>query len=239
VNTENTFTEAQVARLAQFLRAPQRPEGTMTYCELAGFLYAVSCAPETIRPSEWLPLVFNEGEAGFETPDEAQEILPAILLLYNEVNRVVAEFCPELPPGCAILPDPMANLDPEAPLSRWARGFGGGYDWLQETWGRAPKELDEVLGVDMMVLSFFASRRLAERYLIEWKAKATLEELAATVVDAFPEAVSSFARIGRTLFKAGLESQHQAREPVRRVKIGRNEPCPCGSGKKYKVCCGG
>jgi uncharacterized protein len=25
--------------------------------------------------------------------------------------------------------------------------------------------------------------------------------------------------------------------PERR-KIGRNEPCPCGSGKKYKKCCG-
>ncbi|HMP81146.1 MAG TPA: SEC-C metal-binding domain-containing protein [Verrucomicrobiota bacterium] len=21
--------------------------------------------------------------------------------------------------------------------------------------------------------------------------------------------------------------------------MGRNEPCPCGSGKKYKKCCGG
>ncbi len=29
-------------------------------------------------------------------------------------------------------------------------------------------------------------------------------------------------------------------EPVRREgpKIGRNDPCPCGSGKKYKKCCG-
>ncbi len=27
-------------------------------------------------------------------------------------------------------------------------------------------------------------------------------------------------------------------EPVRSVKIGRNEPCPCGSGKKHKKCCG-
>jgi preprotein translocase subunit SecA len=28
--------------------------------------------------------------------------------------------------------------------------------------------------------------------------------------------------------------------PVRRggPKVGRNEPCPCGSGKKYKNCCG-
>ena len=27
--------------------------------------------------------------------------------------------------------------------------------------------------------------------------------------------------------------------PHRSNKIGRNEPCPCGSGKKYKRCCGG
>ena len=27
------------------------------------------------------------------------------------------------------------------------------------------------------------------------------------------------------------------RRPVARTKIGRNDPCPCGSGKKYKDCC--
>lgn len=26
--------------------------------------------------------------------------------------------------------------------------------------------------------------------------------------------------------------------PVRVFKVGRNDPCPCGSGKKYKKCCG-
>ena len=26
--------------------------------------------------------------------------------------------------------------------------------------------------------------------------------------------------------------------PVRVKKVGRNEPCPCGSGRKYKMCCG-
>jgi preprotein translocase subunit SecA len=30
------------------------------------------------------------------------------------------------------------------------------------------------------------------------------------------------------------------KEPVKRkeAKVGRNDPCPCGSGKKYKNCCG-
>nr|WP_034564031.1 SEC-C metal-binding domain-containing protein [Carnobacterium gallinarum] len=28
------------------------------------------------------------------------------------------------------------------------------------------------------------------------------------------------------------------RQPIHREKVGRNELCPCGSGKKYKKCCG-
>ncbi|PKM78473.1 MAG: hypothetical protein CVU90_01665 [Firmicutes bacterium HGW-Firmicutes-15] len=27
-------------------------------------------------------------------------------------------------------------------------------------------------------------------------------------------------------------------QPTRNEKVGRNDPCPCGSGKKYKKCCG-
>jgi preprotein translocase subunit SecA len=39
--------------------------------------------------------------------------------------------------------------------------------------------------------------------------------------------------------RAGAVKQEQKRMPVRRgEKIGRNDPCPCGSGKKYKNCCG-
>ena len=36
------------------------------------------------------------------------------------------------------------------------------------------------------------------------------------------------------------ESEESApkRKPKKSKKIGRNEPCPCGSGKKYKNCCG-
>ena len=28
------------------------------------------------------------------------------------------------------------------------------------------------------------------------------------------------------------------RKPTKVIKVGRNDPCPCGSGKKYKKCCG-
>jgi preprotein translocase subunit SecA len=36
----------------------------------------------------------------------------------------------------------------------------------------------------------------------------------------------------------GGEASSASKAPVRAAKVGRNEPCPCGSGKKYKKCCG-
>ena len=34
------------------------------------------------------------------------------------------------------------------------------------------------------------------------------------------------------------DSKDKVKTTIRKEKIGRNEPCPCGSGKKYKQCCG-
>jgi preprotein translocase subunit SecA len=44
--------------------------------------------------------------------------------------------------------------------------------------------------------------------------------------------------------EAGLETQAGQPPPVAKTirkktpRVGRNDPCPCGSGKKYKKCCG-
>jgi preprotein translocase subunit SecA len=44
----------------------------------------------------------------------------------------------------------------------------------------------------------------------------------------------------RQLVYSGGDSAPPKRRPVKREqqKVGRNAPCPCGSGKKYKLCCG-
>jgi preprotein translocase subunit SecA len=51
------------------------------------------------------------------------------------------------------------------------------------------------------------------------------------------EAPRSAVRGGNEVMQAALKA---ATAPVRRQveKVGRNDPCPCGSGKKYKKCCG-
>ncbi len=50
--------------------------------------------------------------------------------------------------------------------------------------------------------------------------------------------ISSFKKSdGKWFYQAG---QIVGTAPLKRAtpKVGRNEPCPCGSGKKYKKCCG-
>jgi preprotein translocase subunit SecA len=61
--------------------------------------------------------------------------------------------------------------------------------------------------------------------------------------------------VARTIYHLRIVQQQETSTPVSRAadtggtgkkqparvggrKIGRNEPCPCGSGKKYKHCCG-
>ena len=36
-------------------------------------------------------------------------------------------------------------------------------------------------------------------------------------------------------FEVGKSVQ---KKPAKSTKVGRNDPCPCGSGQKYKKCCG-
>ena len=44
--------------------------------------------------------------------------------------------------------------------------------------------------------------------------------------------------VNRRLDKFGVRKDNQLEIPSDNKKVGRNEKCPCGSGKKYKHCCG-
>lgn len=74
MNTVPTFTEAHATLLHDFLSLPQRPQDTMTYPQLAGFLFSMANAPEMILPSEWMPMVFNDQDARYDSQDEANRI---------------------------------------------------------------------------------------------------------------------------------------------------------------------
>lgn len=223
--------------LAQFLADPRRPPGTLSYHELQGFLFAVASAPDLVRPSEWMPEVFGGKEAGFADLDEAQAILPELMTLYNAVNASVGSERAALPADCRFRRNVLADLEADAPVSMWARGFVRGHQWLEESWDAyVPDEFDQDFGMVIMTLSFFATRRLASAFVKEID-RTDLAETAKLFRRAFPDALAEYARLGRSISKVLIE--HAAANPPQAPdKVGRNEPCPCGSGRKYKKCCG-
>jgi len=62
-------------------------------------------------------------------------------------------------------------------------------------------------------------------------------ELTALLTEAAPDLIPQWVQ---TLHATCLSDDMDqfTNVPARSMKVGRNEPCPCGSGRKYKKCCG-
>lgn len=243
MNNPMEFPREHAQRLLRFLSLPENPDGTMTYPELAGFLFAVCCAPELIMPSEWLPMVFNDGEPEYATESEANAIVESMMALYSHINDGVVAGRPDLPTGCEPCAEPVANLEEAAPLRQWASGFAEGYHYLLELWDPFVKEgseLDKELGALTMMLMFFSSREFAEALVKESvRPDSSIESFAGSILLALPEAMRAYARVGRALQGAQAEGEMFTDADPQAIRVGRDAPCPCGSGRKFRHCCGG
>jgi uncharacterized protein len=241
MKSRNSHHSRGEARIKAFLARPSHPKGTLSLGELRGFLFALNAAPELVKPSEWIPFIFSDEEPEFRDMEEAEEVMGALMHLYNDINKTVRAKRPMLPPGCVFLDPPMANLEPEAPVSQWARGFSAGHMWLEDAWDRyLPEEMEEEMGAALAALSFFASRSMAEQMAAEFSgADVSIERLAEMFRRVFSEAVMEYAGMGRAIYEAVLEVEERPQNSKSAsAPVGRNDPCPCGSGKKSKKCCG-
>jgi len=212
-----SLSQADIAELTRFLADPTRPEGTLRFQEVQGFLFAVACSPEIVPPSAWLPAISDEEDIRFEDEGEAQRIMGLIIGLYNGINDSVFERSESLPPDCEFRANVEDNFDEELPISLWSRGFMMGHDWLAEVWDEyLPEELDNEVGSTAMVLSFFSSRQLAELYHLEStttprrrRPSVPFIEFAERLRELFPAAISSYADVGRSISEALLDSDYQ------------------------------
>jgi preprotein translocase subunit SecA len=125
--------------------------------------------------------------------------------------------------------------------SKWVDHLQG-MDMLREGIGlRAYGHMDPLVEYKREAFTMFSDllRSIGEdfvKYLLRVQIRAEGEqaqERARTVTGAAP------ARPKYTMTTNRGDGEGQ-KQPVRRVgqKVGRNDPCPCGSGKKYKKCCG-
>ena len=216
-------------------------EAAMSWPETAGFLLAVQACPDMVMPSEWIEMV--QGEARFADHDEFQAVTEARMALNNWIADCIQHGRPALPNDCRPDPEPLRILESDNNFSRWCLGITTGHDWLEQSWDEVleiDSDDDQVQGTALLAFAFFTNRTMAERVVKAIAADSssgpTLEELASKFHSLIEQAVLEYAAIG--LAYRRMPSAPPPQEPVRSEKIGRNQPCPCGSGRKYKKCCG-
>ena len=224
--------------LRAFLEHPSRPAGTLSYHELQGFLFTIVSAPELIQPSEWLPIIVAGKDVDYANVEQAEAVIGQIMALYNTINAAVLDPPTLLPADCPLRDDVLANFDDEAPIAQWSRGFLRGHQWLEELWVDLPDEMAEELDATLMALGFFSSRQMAEDFHAEdTSSEQSFQAMADAIHQVVPMAVAQYARMGRLIAEVLGEPDWDEPERTHHAKIARNEPCPCGSGKKYKKCC--
>jgi uncharacterized protein len=209
--------------LEDFLMSERAPDEGMDISTLDGFLTGIAIGPEPVRPSEWLPLVWGDDDPVFDDGEEAQRIVSLIMLRYNEIlatlQREPAAYAPIL----------WEDSGGEIIATWWAEGFLDAVGLRGDAW--MPLIADEEAGVWIKPIVFAGNEEECREELgvDHERAEAMLGE----IPDLLPACV------------VGIDGFWKARRgasPATRVgtghKTGRNVPCPCGSGRKYKRCCG-
>lgn len=235
------FDATQVKTLKSFLDSPDRSPESMGYAEAAGFLFAVACAPELVEPSNWLLVVIDPDNAVEINVENKKAVTAALMSLYNELTIQVQKEKAQLPPEVSFRADAMANLDSGASIAQWAAGFKSGYVWLEKMWtGYIPAELKEQFGNQLSVLFFFSSKTIANSLYEEVNnPEVTWDSMVENMQRLFPDALNGIALLSNSIHQALATRGDSAQQSsAQNSKVGRNEPCTCGSGKKYKKCCG-
>jgi uncharacterized protein len=115
----------------------------------------------------------------------------------------------------------------------WSRGFVRGMDMRSAAWAELLAD-EEQCGCMVPVLMLYHEHdedpELRPGPIGPEKREDIIVQMLAGVVRAY-----RYFRIHRQ----HLTSAYRHEPHGSRGKLGRNDPCPCGSGKKYKRCCGG
>jgi uncharacterized protein len=210
--------------LDQFLMSDASPEDCMQLSDLDGFLTGIAVGPELIVPSEWLPAIWGGDEPVFESIEQAQTVIGTIMGRYNEILRALSTD----PEGYE--PVFWEGADGEVIAADWAEGFVDAVRLRPEAW-RPLLEDREALVMLMPILALCGDSEGGSPFELDPEEDADLLAQAPELIPACVAGIDGFWKERRGRPKAGSGRAKSA-------KVGRNDPCPCGSGRKHKRCCG-
>jgi uncharacterized protein len=221
---DQSLTDAEYDRLEAILRGLPG-ESAMNLEEMDGFFAALICGPVTVPPSAHLNEIWGGGPGPIATEAELREFLNLAMRHWNWIARALAS------PDLVFNPRLVIEDDEAIPRgNRWARGFLRGVGLRPEAWDEIFDDEDR-FAILLPVLAL-AHENDPDLELRSWKTPPG-PELRKEVLAGLSVATQSLW----DYFRSG-SSRTSVRAPATRPKIGRNDPCSCGSGKKYKRCCG-
>lgn len=251
MTTAADLTDAEFAELDELLATTPEPLEALDASMLDGYLCGVIVQPRLIDIEEWLPNIFDyDGGVLPESTDPKwlERIRELVERRHAALNRALVEdgwFDPvvldldaepaEAEEGAASDAEPAEDASYAAlnPISRslmpWVAGF-------QHACLCFP-ELSEMPDDAVMAALARLYRHLPAETPEEIEIVSTLdrEHPLKDLDDAIEELVVTVADL------CDLTEAHRYKvETLRREgpKVGRNDPCPCGSGRKYKQCHG-
>ncbi len=200
--------------------------------ELDGFIAGILVCPELIEPTEWLSVVWGPEEGDepvFDSLDHLNRVLDLVRAHYNDVAQTLFERPDRYSPLFMI--DKQGN---EILWEIWIVGFEKAVKLRPEAWRKLLAADHEAAQALSGLLTLADVDRRDPRF--------TPEELDALTAAA-PDQIAPWV-VTLNEWRLANYAPPQRLEPPKSFspppadKIGRNDPCHCGSGKKYKKCCG-
>ncbi len=224
MNLDKILSEAELTELEDFLNSDKTPKHCMSLDMLDGLITCVAIGPETIMPSIWMEEIWGEtidDEMIWDSMEEMQRITELILRHYQSTVHLFDENKNDFRPLFE-----MGEKE-ETLIDGWSIGFWKGMGLSETEWNILFKddENDQLTNT----LYLFGSEAGHELY----KSNSALQEIDSEAwAILLTESIIDIYDYWLPRRKMAPQSESS---PM--PKIGRNDPCPCGSGKKFKKCC--
>jgi len=223
----------ELERLATRLAANRNP-GALSLEGVDGLFCALIASPTMVGPSEYLGVIFGEGQADsavFADESDARDTLSLLMRLWNDIARDFKDETAHLPYMEEAGTDGITGRD-------WARGFMRGTRLATQGWSRLFSDDQEGLPIARPMVAGELDPDWPKEPLTPEKAEDALKSMLAGAARAY-----RYFAPDRKEFAAKTYQQSSRNELVQpfvrsEPKVGRNDPCPCGSGRKFKKCCG-
>jgi uncharacterized protein len=232
--------------LSAFLGDIRFADNTLNMAQTEGFLFALACCPKPVPEEDWLRVVLGDAIASavvIPTQISLTDIIAALVQMFHSVEGEVASLSYRLPADLSFSWDALERR----PLEQWCEGMLLADEWLEKHWrdglarlNRADSyaysivsdELDDTVGLVNLLADIDHALEVLETKPEE--SMLDLRQRLRESYDTLGTCLFHYMQAGKVLAEYYVKRMPQVRsEP----KVGRNDPCLCGSGIKYKKCC--